>query len=107
MSPTEFNYLMQNLVRNDPTRDGNLLLEVMDEDTYRSVNNLPSLPLENLTTDRHSPTRSGYDSTTDEVYPKMRQCFIRVRLFVSLFFLIQDFFFCLSLGQVIVNLVFI
>jgi hypothetical protein len=78
MSPTDFNYLMQNLVRNDPTRDGNLLLEVMDEDTYRSINNLPSLPPDALITDRHTPTRSGYDSISDEPYPRMRQCFIRV-----------------------------
>ncbi len=78
MNPSDFNYLMQNLVRNDPTRDGNLLLEVMDEDTYRSLNHLPSLSMDTLMTDRHTPTRSGYDSITDEPYPRMRQCFIRV-----------------------------
>jgi len=38
MNPTDFNRLMQNLVRNDNTRDGTLLLEVMDENTYRSLN---------------------------------------------------------------------
>jgi C-terminal processing protease CtpA/Prc len=84
MNPSEFNYLMQNLVRNDSTRDGNLLLEVMDEETYRSLNHLPSFSqhyqpsTDALTIDRHTPTRSGYDSLSDEPYPRMRQCFIRV-----------------------------
>jgi C-terminal processing protease CtpA/Prc len=84
MNPSEFNYLMQNLVRNDSTRDGNLLLEVMDEDTYRSINHLPSFsqqfqpPIDVLTIDRHTPPRSSYDSLSDEPYPRMRQCFIRV-----------------------------
>jgi hypothetical protein len=85
MNPTDFNYLMQNLVRNDITRDGNLLLEVMDEDTYRSINHLPSLSTDTLITDRHTPTRSGYDSITEEPYPRMRQCFIRVRIFNLIF----------------------
>ncbi len=87
MNPTDFNYLMQNLVRSDSARDGNLLLEVMDEDTYRSINHLPSFsqqfqpPVEALNIDRHTPTRSGYDSLSEEPYPRMRQCFIRVRIF--------------------------
>lgn len=87
MEPTEFNYLMQNLVRSDSGRDGNLLLEVMDEDTYRSMNNLPSFakqyqpPSHSSTVDRHTPPAplSGYNSISDEPYPRMRQCFIRVR----------------------------
>ncbi|CAF3566014.1 unnamed protein product [Rotaria sp. Silwood1] len=89
MNATEFTSLMQNLVRNDNLRDGALLLEVMDEDTYRSINNLPPIsqtyqqtPLDILITDRRTPTHSPYDSYTqqtviDESYPKMRQCFIR------------------------------
>ncbi|CAF3177363.1 unnamed protein product [Rotaria sp. Silwood2] len=89
MSPSEFTSLMQNLVRNDNLRDAALLLEVMDEDTYRSINNLPPVsqqypppPMDTLTTDRRTPTRSPYDSypqstAVDESYPKMRQCFIR------------------------------
>lgn len=90
MNPTEFNNLMQNLVRNDNTRDGALLLEVMDEDTYRSINNLPPIAqsfepnLATFTSDRRTPTRSTYDvyqpsTLVDQAYPKMRQCFIRVR----------------------------
>jgi hypothetical protein len=65
-------------------RDGNLLLEVMDEDTYRSLNNIPTVPpIDNLTLDRRTPTRSAYDSyaqssINEEAYPRMRQCFVRV-----------------------------
>ncbi|CAF3266956.1 unnamed protein product [Rotaria socialis] len=89
MSPAEFTSLMQTLVRNDTTRDGALLLEVMDEETYRSLNSLspPSLhqyqpALETLASDRRTPTRTTYDvyqpsTLGDDVYPKMRQCFIR------------------------------
>jgi len=88
MNPADFNHLMQNLVRNDSTRDGNLLLEVMDEETYRSMNHLPSLSTDTLMTDRHTPQRSGYDSMSDEPYPRMRQCFIRVKNFFSFYFII-------------------
>ncbi|CAF4889738.1 unnamed protein product, partial [Rotaria sp. Silwood2] len=53
------------------------------------INNLPPVsqqypppPMDTLTTDRRTPTRSPYDSypqstAMDEPYPKMRQCFIR------------------------------
>ncbi|CAF1230905.1 unnamed protein product [Rotaria sordida] len=88
MNPSEFTSLMQNLVRNDNVRDGALFLEVMDEDTYRSINHLPPAshqyqpPIDTLAPDRRTPTRSPYDSyqpsaVMDESYPKMRQCFIR------------------------------
>jgi len=68
MSPDQFNQLMSSLVRNDQMRDGTLLLEVMDEDTFRHTT---------------TPSTSKYTSTTpvptmtDEMYPKMRQCHIR------------------------------
>ena len=42
MNPTDFNYHMQSLIRNDATRDGNLLLEAMNAETYCSINDLPS-----------------------------------------------------------------
>jgi predicted metalloprotease with PDZ domain len=82
MNPTDFNRLMQNLVRNDNTRDGTLLLEVMDENTYRSLNQLPAI--DTLIVDRRTPSRPVYDpyqqsSVTDEPYPRIRQCFIRVK----------------------------
>jgi hypothetical protein len=102
MSPNEFTNLMQSLVRSDSMRDGNLLLEVMDEDTYRALNSLPSVSqpyqpsIENLTIDRRTPPRSAYDSyaqssINDESYPRMRQCFIRVRRISFDFYI---FFFC-------------
>ncbi|CAF0822274.1 unnamed protein product [Adineta steineri] len=80
MNPAEFNSLMQNLVRNESPRDGALLLEVMDENTYRSLNQLPAT--DTLIADHRAPSRSTYDSyppptSTDEPYPRMRQCFIR------------------------------
>lgn len=59
MNAPDFTYLMQNLVRNDTTRDGNLSLEVMDEDTYRAVNHIPTIVNDSIMTDRHTPTRLG------------------------------------------------
>lgn len=93
MNAAEFSSLMQSLVRNDSSRDGALLLEVMDEDTYRAINNASSSTqtfqpsLDVLSSGRRSPSRSPYDSypqptVTDEQYPRMRQCFIRVSDFL-------------------------
>ena len=78
MNPADFNYLMQNLVRSDTTRDGNLLLEVMDEETYRALNNMPTAH-DSIMTERYTPTQLPFDSAQDEQYPKMRLCFVRVR----------------------------
>lgn len=82
MNSADFNYLMQNLVRNDTTRDGNLLLEVMDEETYRALNNFPTIittPHDSMMTDRYTPTHVPFDPTpSDDQYPRMRLCFIRV-----------------------------
>ncbi|UJR14959.1 hypothetical protein I4U23_001938 [Adineta vaga] len=80
MNPLEFNQLMQTLVRSDAGRDGTLLLEVMNENTYRSLNQLP--PPDPYLSDRRTPNRSTFDPhpqpmVTDEPYPPMRQCFIR------------------------------
>jgi hypothetical protein len=93
MNPKEFNELMQNLVRNDYVRDGTLLLEVMDEETYRNNYHVPTGSQAYISpsspdigmTERRTPTRALFgshvqDTMTDEPYPKMRQCFIRVRL---------------------------
>ena len=97
MNPTEFNQMMQNLVRNDNTRDGTLLLEVMDEGTYRANSHGPPVSSQyqpsldgGTLTDRHTPTRPTFGnypkgSALDEAYPKMRQCFIRVRRARSVF----------------------
>jgi hypothetical protein len=92
MNPTDFDRLMQNLVRNDNTRDGTLLLEVMDENTYRSLNQLPAT--DTLIVDCRTPSSPVSDSykqssVTDESYPRIRQCFIRVKrnTFIFRFFL--------------------
>ena len=88
MNSTEFNYLMQNLVRNDTTRDGNLFLEVMDEDTYRAINHLPAFskqyqpPPDDSISDRSRPPTLLQNPIVGEAYPRMRQCFIRVRPFL-------------------------
>ena len=92
MHPHDFNYLMQNSVNRDPSREKALLLEVMDENTYRSLNRLPpaSKPhqssINTVPSDLQTMIRSPYDSypqssTMDEPFPKIRQCFIRVRTF--------------------------
>ena len=80
MNPNDFEQLMKNLLRNDHTRDGTLLLEVMDQETYRT-NYQPSI--DGLAGDRRSSPRSTYDqyalpSMSDDSYPKMRQCLVRV-----------------------------
>jgi hypothetical protein len=106
MNPQEFNHLMQNLVRNDNTRDGTLLLEVMDEDTYRTINHLPTLSQHyqpSLDDQKVPPTRVPYDTHTsssinnDDSYPKMRQCFIRVRFYLSIY--LNNYFESLALAQ--------
>ena len=89
MNPTEFNQLMKNLVGNENPRDAALLLEVMDEDTYRANYQAPPVSsqyppsLDGTLTDRRTPTRPAFGdfnqgSSSDEPYPKMRQCVIRV-----------------------------
>lgn len=115
MSQAEFNHLMQNFVRNDTTRDGNLLLEVMDEDTYRAINHLPSFskqyqPSADVSISEHHTQLTGlpnssYNSISDETYPRMRQCFIRVRNFLSIEFNSLFVFVTSSLGLIIVSLV--
>jgi hypothetical protein len=84
MNSNEFNYL----IKNNNTSDGILLLEVMYEDTYRSV--YDSFPTDQpfiftaLTNSQSSDSKTSDSLSMDKKsYPKMRLCTIRVSWYLD------------------------